>query len=125
MPSSAPQVKNSPDPNLPKVDASFKGLWSQKIFIWFWFARLLGTTANQMLMVALGWHMYELSHSAWDLGLVGLFQFVPALVLFLPAGHLIDRLRRSYVFTACLAVQSLVAALLFLGTVGLAPQSPG
>ena len=124
MPSSAPQVKNSPDPNLPKVDASFKGLWSQKIFIWFWFARLLGTTANQMLMVALGWHMYELSHSAWDLGLVGLFQFVPALVLFLPAGHLIDRLRRSYVFTACLAVQSLVAALLFLGTVGFGSSEP-
>ncbi len=77
-----------------------------------------------MLMVALGWHMYELSHSAWDLGLVGLFQFVPALILFLPAGHLIDRLRRSYVFTACLAVQSLVAALLFLGTVGFGTSEP-
>ena len=124
MSSSAPKATNSLDPNLPWVDASFKGLWSQRIFIRFWFARLLGTTANQMLMVALGWHMYELSHSAWDLGLVGLFQFVPALILFLPAGHLIDRLRRSYVFTACLAVQSLVAALLFLGTVGFGTSEP-
>lgn len=90
----------------------------------FWFARLSGTTANQMLMVALGWHMYELTHSAWDLGLVGLFQFVPALVLFLPAGHWIDRLKRSYIFTACLAVQAVVSAILVMGTIGLGADEP-
>ena len=39
-----------------------------------------------MLMVAIGWHMYTLTNSAWDLGLVGLCQFLPALVLTLPAG---------------------------------------
>jgi len=77
-----------------------------------------------MLMVALGWHMYELTHSAWDLGLVGLFQFVPALILFLPAGHWIDRLRRSYIFTACLAVQALVCAVLVMGTLGIGAAQP-
>ena len=104
--------------------SSFKALRSYKAFMRFWFARLAGTTANQMLMVALGWHMYELTHSAWDLGLVGLFQFVPALILFLPAGHWIDRLRRSYIFTACLTVQALVAALLYMGTVGVGATEP-
>jgi hypothetical protein len=49
----------------------------------FWFARLAGMSANQMLMVAVAWHMYDITSSAWDLGLVGLFQFVPALVLML------------------------------------------
>ena len=43
----------------------------------FWLARLAGVTANQMLMVAVAWHMYDITSSAWDLGLVGLFQFVP------------------------------------------------
>ena len=40
-----------------------------------------------MLMVALGWQMYDLTGSAWDLGLVGLLQFLPALALALPAGQ--------------------------------------
>jgi len=107
-----------------QLDSSFKALRAQTAFIRFWFARLSGTTANQMLMVALGWHMYELTHSAWDLGLVGLFQFVPALILFLPAGHWIDRVKRSYMFTACLTVQALVSALLFMGTLGVGSAEP-
>ncbi len=36
-----------------------------------------------MLMVAVGWQMYDLTSSAWDLGLVGLLQFLPALALVL------------------------------------------
>ena len=39
--------------------------------------------------------MYELTGSAWDLGLVGLLQFLPALALTLPAGQLIDRHHRG------------------------------
>ena len=39
-----------------------------------------------MLMVAIGWEVYDLTGSAWDLGLVGLLQFAPALALMLPAG---------------------------------------
>jgi MFS family permease len=77
-----------------------------------------------MLMVALGWHMYELTHSAWDLGLVGLVQFLPALVLFLPAGHIIDRVRRSHVFTACLATLAVVALVLTLATLGTGVGEP-
>jgi len=119
---STPSTQSAPS-NL-SLESSFKALRSYKEFIRFWYARLSGTTANHMLMVALGWHMYELTHSAWDLGLVGLFQFVPALILFLPAGHWIDRLRRSYIFTACLAVQALVCAVLVMGTLGIGAAQP-
>ena len=44
---------------------------------------MAGTAASQMLLVAVGWQMYDLTRSAWDLGLVGLFQFAPSLGLVL------------------------------------------
>lgn len=92
-------------------------LLAQRAFMRFWIARLTGIMANQMLMVAVGWHMYDLTGSAWDLGLVGLFQFVPALVMTLPAGHLADRHHRARIFAATTATQGLVAAALVWGTV--------
>src|SRR6478609_8321932 len=68
-------------------------------FLW---TRLLGTTANQMLMVALAWQIYDISGSAWDLGLVGLMQFIPALLLTLPAGQWVDRVDRRRVLAPAL-----------------------
>jgi MFS family permease len=83
-----------------------------------WFARLFGTTGNQMLMVAVGWQMYELTGSAWDLGLVGLYQFAPALLLTLVAGHVADRLHRARIVAACLLTQAGVAMILVAATQG-------
>lgn len=57
----------------------YADLLEQHQFVRFGLARTIGTLANQMLMVAVAWQMYDLTASAWDLGLVGLFQFVPAL----------------------------------------------
>ncbi|MBT9595923.1 MAG: MFS transporter [Vitreoscilla sp.] len=79
-------------------------------------ARVCGTAANQMLMVALGWQIYDLTGSAWALGLVGLAQFVPALLFTLPAGHLVDRHDRRWLLAASLMMQALVAALLAIGS---------
>ena len=83
-------------------------------FIRFWFARLSGVMANQMLMVAVAvavaWHMYDITSSAWDLGLVGLFQFIPALLMTLPAGHVADRFHRGRIFAVCMLAQAVVAA---------------
>jgi MFS family permease len=69
-----------------------------------------------MLMVALAWHMYEITGSAWDLGLVGLFQFVPALILTLPAGQIVDRVHKVHIYAACMLIQAAVAGLLVWGT---------
>ncbi len=71
---------------------------------------------NQMLMVAVAWHMYDITSSAWDLGLVGLFQFVPALLMTLPAGHLADRVHRGRIFACCMALQAAVATLMLVST---------
>ncbi len=97
---------------------SFPRLLAQQSFVRFWLARLAGVTANQMLMVAVAWHMYDITSSAWDLGLVGLFQFLPALVMTLPAGHLADRLHRGRIFASCMGVQALIALLLIVATQG-------
>ena len=68
-----------------------------------------------MLMVSIGWEVYDLTGSAWDLGLVGLLQFGPALLLMLPAGHVVDRFHRATIVACCLAAQAGVAAVLWLG----------
>ncbi len=81
-------------------------------FLRFWWARVAGTCASQMLMVAVGWQMYDLTHSAWDLGLVGLLQFVPSLALVLLAGDVVDRHHRARIAAGCVAVQALVALVL-------------
>lgn len=102
---------------------TFSDLTRQRDFMRMWFARLAGTTANQMLMVAVGWQMYELTGSAWDLGLVGLFQFVPALLLTLLAGHVADRVHRGRIVAACFLTQAFVAFVLVSATEGLGAAS--
>ena len=81
-------------------------------------ARVTGGAANQMLLVALGWQMYDLTASAWELGLVGLAQFLPALLLTLPAGHLVDRHDRRLLLAGSLSLQCAVAACLALASAG-------
>ena len=103
---------------LPTAPTTFADLTRQSAFMRMWGARLFGTTGNQMLMVAVGWQMYALTSSAWDLGLVGLYQFVPALLLSLVAGHVADRVHRGRIVAACMVVQSAVAGLLMAATLG-------
>ena len=99
-------------------DSSLRHLFAKKSFVRFWLARLAGVTANQMLMVAVAWHMYDITSSPWDLGLVGLFQFVPALLMTLPAGHFADRWHRGRIFAACMLVQASIALWLVVATRG-------
>ncbi len=100
---------------MPVADHS---LLSLPAFMRFWYARVAGTTGNQMLMVAVGWQMYELTGSAWDLGLVGLLQFLPALLLTLVAGHVADRCDRTRVLALCMVAQTVVALLLMAASHG-------
>lgn len=105
-------MTSRPDPH------RFSELFAHTSFVRFWIARVGSTAANQMLMVAVAWHMYDLTNSAWDLGLVGLFQFVPALLLTLPAGHLIDRWDRARIFAFFTLAQCAVAVFLLAATLG-------
>lgn len=113
MSTSAPQT---PPPAPPAT--RFADLLAIRPFVFYWWARLTAQLSTQMLMVALGWHMYDITASAWDLGLVGLAQFVPALMCTLPAGHLADRVSRKKILMFTAAVESVVAALLLISTHG-------
>ena len=97
------------------ADARLRG---QRHYLCLLAARASGGAANQMLMVALGWQMYDLTGSAWDLGLVGLAQFLPALLLTLPAGHLVDQHDRRLVLAGSLVLQLVAAACLALASAG-------
>lgn len=96
--------------------SSWAALRSQPYFFRFWSARVVGVLASQMLMLAVSWHVYDITSSAWDLGLMGLFQFGPALLMTLPAGHVVDRFHRGKIFAACLFVQVCVALVLYGAT---------
>ncbi|HEY4069600.1 MAG TPA: MFS transporter [Burkholderiaceae bacterium] len=83
-------------------------------FIRYWFSRSASTAGTQMLMVAVGWQMYDLTGRAWDLGLVGLLQFAPALMLVLVAGHVVDRFHRAHIVALCMLAQVAIATTLAL-----------
>ena len=103
---------------------NFSDLARQTAFMRLWYSRVASTGGMQMLMVAVGWQMYELTGSAWDLGLVGLFQFLPALLLTLVAGHVADRLNRARIVLVCMSVQCLVALVFMAATEGLLAAGP-
>ena len=71
--------------------------------------------AAQMATVALGWQVYAMTDSAFDLGLIGLAQFLPMALLVFVAGHAADRYDRQRVVQVCQIAQALAAALPLLG----------
>jgi len=85
-------------------------------FSFYLSARILGTLAVQMQSVAIGWQVYQMTGSLYDLGLIGLAQFAPFLVLILLAGHVADRFNRRNIIMLCLATQLLCGLLLLAFT---------
>ena len=78
-----------------------------------WTSMLCSSVAMQMAAVAIGWQVYSIRHSAFDLGLIGLAEFAPVLLLALPAGQLADRLPRlAVVFVWGFADAAIFAVLL-------------
>ena len=85
-------------------------------FSFYLSARILGTLAVQMQSVAIGWQVYQMTGSLFDLGLIGLAQFAPFLVLILLAGHVADRFNRRNIIIACIVAQLLCGLLLLAFT---------
>ena len=86
-------------------------------FVLFWFARVATTTGYQMLVVAIGWQLYELTGNPLDLGLVGLVQFIPGILLVLVIGQVTDRYDRRFILSTCQAVEAVMAAVLLMAAV--------
>ena len=94
--------------------ATTLGILRHRNFAFYLSARILGTLAVQMQSVAVGWQVYQLTGNLFDLGLIGLAQFAPFLLLILVAGHVADRYNRRHIICLCLGAQ-LLCALLLLG----------
>ncbi len=83
-------------------------------FVLFQIARFLIVAAVEMQAVAVGWQVYDITKRALDLGLVGLAQFLPGILLFLVSGHASDRFDRRKVLGACYAGYALCSGLLLV-----------
>src|SRR5271165_2278527 len=83
-------------------------------FVLFQIARFLIVAAVEMQAVAVGWQVYDITKRALDLGLVGLAQFLPGILLFLVSGHASDRFERRKVLGTCYAGFAMCSGLLLV-----------
>ena len=83
--------------------------------LYFW-ARGFSEFSHQIAAVAVGWQLYALTSSAFDLGMLGLVEFIPTAALVFVAGHAADRYDRRVLVQLCQAVAALTAIFLALGS---------
>jgi MFS family permease len=91
-------------------------LFRHSPFAFFFGANTLSRFSFQIGAVALGWQVYALTHSAFDLGLVGLVEFIPAALLTFAAGHAADRYPRQRVAQISMTIKGLIALFLAFGS---------
>jgi MFS family permease len=96
---------------LPAGTATLK----QGSLLFFLISRGLSRFSSQIGAVAIGWQIYDLTGSAFDLGMVGLVQFLPTAFLVFVAGHAADRYERKLVLQLCQLVEALTALFLAWG----------
>jgi MFS family permease len=91
-------------------------LMRHRSFVLFWYARTLSNAAFMMQGVAIGWQIYDLTNNPLDLGLVGLVQFFPVVILSVVIGQVADRFDRRAIAAACQVAKAFAALALALGT---------
>jgi len=98
-----------PEPEQP-IDA--RSVFREPAYVRFWSARICSTISFQVTAVAVGWQVYALTQSTFALGMVGLVQFLPMLLLTLVVGHVADRFNRKTIISICQTVEGVTLALL-------------
>lgn len=93
-----------------------RDLLTHRSFLFFLLSRSLSRFSSQIGAVAIGWQVYDLTGSAFDLGMVGLVQFLPTALLVFVAGHAADRFERRRVVQLCLLTEALTALFLASST---------
>ncbi len=96
--------------------ASSATLFGHRPFLLYFSAGGFSEFSHQIGAVAVGWQVYALTSSAFDLGLVGLAQFIPTVLLTFAAGHAADRYDRKRVVQICQIVEGLTAGFLAWGS---------
>lgn len=86
-------------------------------YLFYLVGRLIASFGQQMLTVAVGWELYERTHSAFALGMVGLIQMIPMVMFTLPAGHLADTWNRKHIIMSMTLVTAMASLGLTLTTI--------
>lgn len=81
-----------------------------------WLGQIVSVTGSQMQFVAINWHVYQLTKSAFALGLVGLFRGVPIIICSLAGGVVADAIDRKRLMIVTQTIMLASAALLTAGT---------
>ncbi|MCK5745495.1 MFS transporter [Oricola sp.] len=90
--------------------------FAHKAFVDYWIARFCSTFAVQIVAVAVGWQVYDLTRDPLDLGIIGLVQFLPLLILVLVTGAVADRFGRRLVMGTAIALEFVCTAAILLVT---------
>lgn len=93
------------------------GAFQHRGFLFYWLSRLCATFAVNMVSVSVGWQVYDLTRDPFDLGLIGLVQFLPALLLVLVTGSVADRFNRRMIMALCLAGEAVAVMALLAFTI--------
>jgi MFS family permease len=93
-------------------------LLRQPSFLFFLLSRSLTRFASQIGAVAIGWQIYDLTGSAFELGMIGLVQFLPTALLVFVAGHTADKFERKRVVQLCQLAEAATALFLCWGSYG-------
>ena len=91
------------------------GLFTHRPFLSFMGSRALSSMAFQGTGVALGWLVYDLTRNPFDLGLIGLCQFLPMVVLTFVVGHVADQFDRRRIAFACQVIEAIALAVIAAG----------
>jgi MFS family permease len=91
-------------------------LWRHPAFQRYLYVRVAASVALQIHVVAVGWQMYALTGSPFQLGLIGLVQFIPAICLFPFTGHVADRFDRRWVTFLGEIVEAVAVAVLAIAS---------
>ena len=97
------------------AQTSAGALLRQPSIICFLLSRSLSRFSTQIGAVAIGWQVYDMTGRAFDLGMVGLVQFLPTVLLVFVAGHAADRFERKRVIQVCQVAEALTALVLAWG----------
>jgi MFS family permease len=100
----------------PPAPSTARSILRNRSFVLFCGARVFSTLAYQMLAVAIGWQIYALTKSPFYLGMVGLAQFLPMILLTLVSGHVADRYDRRVVMGLCQLFQATGVIVLAIGS---------
>ena len=99
-----------------RTPSSFAAL-RHRDFRLLWLGQIVSVTGSQMQFVAINWHVYVLTKSAFALGLVGLFRGAPIIICSLVGGVVADAVDRKRLMIATQSVMLLSAVLLTLATI--------